>query len=253
MAYGSDLENISQENFNKLINTFAAKKHREVSSSEKSEKSEKKQKINEESNEMDLDDVPLMERYNHISKNMTSEKTTQNSDFNPSYKMISKIVNKEKEILVSDKLKELQINLSLEELFGISPAIRKRFTDELRVRREPIVNLSTYEEERKLDIGKMRITGEEKEWNRFYLSAGSGKVKGYIMGAGVEFLLDEGSKINIMNLNVYNALKSLKRVEIDKNVKWSMRDANQGFSELIGVCKDCRITIEGIEVVVPVF
>ncbi|PVZ97624.1 hypothetical protein BB558_006410 [Smittium angustum] len=73
------------------------------------------------------------------------------------------------------------------------------------------------------------------------------------MGAGVEFLLDEGSEINIMNVNVYNALKSLKRIEIDQEINWSMRDANQGYSKLVGVCKDCRIMIEGIEVSVPVF
>ncbi|OMJ17395.1 hypothetical protein AYI69_g7447 [Smittium culicis] len=73
------------------------------------------------------------------------------------------------------------------------------------------------------------------------------------MGAGVEFLLDEGSEINIMNIDVFNALNSLNRVKIDENIKWSMRDANQGFSELKGVCKDCLISINGIEVSVPVF
>ncbi|OMJ11898.1 Retrovirus-related Pol polyprotein from transposon, partial [Smittium culicis] len=97
------------------------------------------------------------------------------------------------------------------------------------------------------------VDNTSSNWKEFYLSTGSGKVKGCINGADVEFLLDEGSEINNMNIDVFNALRSLNKIEIDSSINWSFRDENQGFSKLNGVCKECKITIEGTTVTVPVF
>ncbi|PWA00989.1 hypothetical protein BB558_002939 [Smittium angustum] len=175
---------------------------------------------------MDLDNVFLMERIKHTDTKDQKKETVQISDLSPVYKMVSKIVNKDKENAVFEKLKE----------------------------REPLVNISTYEESGNYTKpNSHKDSQNEKEWDEFHLSSGSGKVNGYINGAGVEFLLDEGSEINIMNSSVYDALNTLQWIDIDRGIKWIMRDANQGNSKLIGVCKDCKISISGIEVVVPVF
>ncbi|OMJ20167.1 hypothetical protein AYI70_g4283 [Smittium culicis] len=241
-------EEIDQLDFSNLVDSFASKRIRENDKGVENYTSNKKEKLLNPKNLKDVDDVPL--------KNRTSNTEFINEEFNPAYKMVSKIVNKESEKIVTQKLKNAEVTLSLKELHSISPTIRKQFSEELRVRREPNV-ISTVFDYTESNENALKSNVETKcnssNWKDFYLAAGSGKVNGQIMGAGVEFLLDEGSEINIMNIDVFNALNSLNRVKIDENIKWSMRDANQGFSELKGVCKDCLISINGIEVSVPVF
>ncbi|OMJ15154.1 Retrovirus-related Pol polyprotein from transposon, partial [Smittium culicis] len=245
---------VNEGEFSKLVNAFASKRTLDNGYPEKT--SNKKGKTINENLIENLDNIPLIERLGEQKNNKSTESQSIDDIFNPVYKMTSKILSKDSENIVSKKLKEVQVSLTLQELFSVSPSVRKRFNEEIRVRREPIVNLTSIENAQlteKPDNSPVKCNSTSSSWKDFYLSAGSGKVKGSINGAGVEFLLDEGSEINIMNIDVFNALRSLNKIEIDSSINWSLRDANQGFSQLNGVCKNCNISIEGTVVSVPVF
>ncbi|OMJ16744.1 Transposon Tf2-11 polyprotein, partial [Smittium culicis] len=252
---------IDKKKFSYLVNSFASKRTRDNDNYIYTSNKKERAKINPkaDSNTMkninpitnkstNIDDIPLKDRI--------LEAKEFSEEFNPAYKMLSKIVNKDSENTITDKIKNTEVSISLKELFSVSPIVRKKFSEELRVRREPNVSKTFIEDLNSKSYNSDKNTNFRNidgNWNDFYLAAGSGTARGYIMGAEVEFLLDEGSEINIMNVDVYNALHSLKRIKIDENIKWSIRDANQGLSELNGVCKNCLISICGIEISVPVF
>ncbi|OMJ17852.1 Retrovirus-related Pol polyprotein from transposon [Smittium culicis] len=245
---------ITETDFSKLVNAFASKRTLDNSYFENT--TNKKGKSYQENSNNSQDDTPLIDRVEEINIRNNIENESINNMLNPAYKMTSKIVSKDCEKIVSEKLQEVQVSLTLKELFSVSPSIRKKFNEDIRTRREPIVNLTSYENissPEEINYKPIDVDNTSSNWKEFYLSTGSGKVKGCINGAGVEFLLDEGSEINIMNIDVFNALRSLNKIEIDSSINWSLRDANQGFSKLNGVCKECKITIEGTTVTVPVF
>ncbi|OMJ17406.1 Retrovirus-related Pol polyprotein from transposon, partial [Smittium culicis] len=177
-----------------------------------------------------IDDIPLKDRILEVKE--------FSEGFNPTYKMLSKIVDKDSENTITDKIKNTEVLISLKELFGVSPIVRKKISKELRVRREPNVDQTFIEDSNRKSDNSNKTTNSRNiygNWNYFYLAAGSGEARGCIMGAEVQFLLDEGSEINIMNVDVYNALHSLKKVKINENIKSSIRDANKTIEIFVSV------------------
>ncbi|OMJ27956.1 hypothetical protein AYI69_g2587 [Smittium culicis] len=238
-------EVIEKDQFSRIVDTFASKRIKDHDTSELIPVKKTKTLSN-----TDQDDIPLKDRLNTNSKPNGVENFEKY--FNPGYKFVSKIVNSESEASVTNILKNTHLSLSHEELFSISPSMRRKFNEELNPRKEiNVKNAVLNDSEINCNLNINDKTSSN--WKDFYLSSGSGKVKGYINGTGVEFLLDEGLEINIMHIDVYNALKSLKRIKIDTDINWTMRDANLGISKLIGVCKNCIILIAETDVSVPVF
>ncbi|OMJ12263.1 hypothetical protein AYI70_g9230 [Smittium culicis] len=136
--------------------------------------------------------------------------------------MLSKMVNNDSENNINDKIKNTEVSIPLKELFSVSPIARKKFSEELRFRREPNASKIFIEDLNSKSDNSDKYTNSRNidgNWNAFYLGAGSGTARGYIMGAKVEFLLDESSEINIMNIDFYNALHSIKRIKIDEKIK----------------------------------
>ncbi|PVZ99616.1 hypothetical protein BB558_004355 [Smittium angustum] len=93
----------------------------------------------------------------------------------------------------------------------------------------------------------------EQNWKTGYLAVGSGKVIGRLQGAEVKLLFDEGSEINVMSADVYRALRSLGRAELDESLNWNLIDANQGSTRMMGVFNNLEVEIEGVLVRVPIF
>ncbi|OMJ20160.1 hypothetical protein AYI70_g4285 [Smittium culicis] len=177
------------------------------------------------------------------SENSTNYNMKQ---FEKQYKVKANIVDTNLQESVLDKCKSSKIELSLQEIASISPQIRKAINENFKPRRVVItdrISAGSPEDEITKDIG----------WKTEYLAVGSGKSLGKLQGAEVTLLFDEGSEINVMSSDVYNALKSLGRVKLDNSINWNLVDANQGSTKMMGVCEDMEEEIGGATVKVPIF
>ncbi|OLY80705.1 Transposon Ty3-G Gag-Pol polyprotein [Smittium mucronatum] len=219
-------EIVSENEFEKILNSFAAKRKDE--------------------------DIPLSERVKIFKSSDTKIKENQvpvtgmipNNDFEEApYSLKAKIVNEDLKENVLKKCKEALVTMSLEEVASISPFVRKTLNDDFRLRREV-----------KVDQFQTNDKNEPSyNWKKKYLSVGSGKIKGMVQGVKMLLMFDEGSEVNIMSEMVYNGLKSLNRAELDNSIQWKMRDANSGSSKLLGVIKDCEIEIDGVKIKTHIF
>ncbi|OMJ27073.1 hypothetical protein AYI69_g3505 [Smittium culicis] len=180
------------------------------------------------------EDTPLADVSKKL-KEIESAKAKQfESEFNGDpYKVKANVVNECLLGVLTDKIKELKIQVSLEELASVSPAVRKSINNEFKLKRVADVR----------EISNLGIK-EGDDWKKMYLSVGSGRAIGRINGAEIHILFDEGSEVNLMSLDVYNALNSLGRGNMNRKVKWQMKDANSGTSELLGVIENCEIEVE---------
>ncbi|PVU87237.1 hypothetical protein BB559_006148 [Furculomyces boomerangus] len=149
---------------------------------------------------------------------------------------------------VMNKFKGSKIELTIQELASVSPLVRKNITDSFKVKREVITD------QIQTNISENSNSKERNtNWKTGYLAVGSGKVIGRLQGAEVKLLFDEGSEINVMSADVYRALRSLGRAELDESLNWNLIDANQGSTRMMGVFNNLEVEIEGVLVRVPIF
>ncbi|OMJ15728.1 hypothetical protein AYI69_g8102 [Smittium culicis] len=222
----NSFEIVNEEEFEEILGSFAVKRKDE---------------------DIPLSDRVKMARTDKLSNTNTDaiHKSPPNSSeyAEPPYSMKAKIVNTSLQQNVIKKCKEALVTFSLEEVATISPYVRKTLNDDFRLRKEVKVDR----------IDSNDVIDVPDAWKKKYLSVGSGKKKGMIQGVKMTLMFDEGSEVNLMSEAVYIGLKSLNRAELDTSVKWKMRDANSGVSNLLGLVKDCEIEIEGVKVSTSIF
>ncbi|OMJ09724.1 hypothetical protein AYI69_g10537 [Smittium culicis] len=180
------------------------------------------------------EDTPLADVSKKLKEIESSKAKQFESEFNGDpYKVKANVVNECLLGVLTDNIKELKIQVSLEELVSVSPAVRKSINNEFKLKRVADVR----------EISNLGIK-EGDDWKKMYLSVGSGRAIGRINGAEIHILFDQGSEDNLMSLDVYNALNSLGRANMNRKVKWKMKDANSGTSELLGDIENCEIEAE---------
>ncbi|OMJ19446.1 hypothetical protein AYI70_g4731 [Smittium culicis] len=253
---------IRENEFNELVNTYAASREKHKDSniySPYNAPAEKKRGrkpcisktvgvINDPQNSVDtVQNIPVeLDSYNN-----EMEAIERNSEahemFDRPYKMKANIVEVSLQEKVFEKCKSSKIELSLQELASVSPMVRKSLNDDFRQKRIVITDKITTMPFLKESYNKL------PSWRTEYLAVGSGRIIGKLQGAEVQLLFDEGSEINVMSSAVYKALESLGRAELDESVNWNLVDANQGSSKMAGVCKEIIVEIEGSAVKVPIF
>ncbi|OLY78995.1 hypothetical protein AYI68_g6947 [Smittium mucronatum] len=226
---------IHKEDFQNIVKNFAAKR---ASSENKEIINYKQNKRFKDSNLKDTSEIdenmPLAEVAKKLNEEESSKDKQNKMEFNgDQYKVKANVVNDDLLGILTDKIKDLKIQVSLEELASVSPAVRKSINNEFKLKRVADVR----------EISDLAIK-EGDDWKKMYLSVGSGRAVGRINGAEIHILFDEGSEVNLMSLDVYNALNSLGRANMNRKVKWQMKDANSGTSELLGVIENCEIEVE---------
>ncbi|OMJ21135.1 hypothetical protein AYI69_g5947 [Smittium culicis] len=242
-------EVIQEEKFKGIVNNFAAKRNLPTLQTDHDENA-KKIKIDQSQGRRN-EDIPLAEllsKGKHLSfsesefEPIINEKPMEKTFDDSPYKMKAKIVKEDLGSIIIKKCKELKIELSLEELATVSPQIRKSLNEEFRIKR--VAEVGMIENQRNFN---------SDEWKKTYLSVGSGRIVGKIQGAEIPILFDEGSEVNLMSYDVFRALESLGRAKINTEIKWKMKDANSGVSELLGVIENCQVEVERCRVLVHIF
>ncbi|PWA01039.1 hypothetical protein BB558_002883 [Smittium angustum] len=165
--------------------------------------------------DIDIENIPLVDRVNE-TKVLPTKNVNEEDDWDPSYKMKANIVKDHLAKSLLKKCKKLKIEMTLEELASVQKKILE-------------------------------------EWTKNYLSIGSGRVVEKINRAEIRMLFAKGSKVNLMSIDVFKALEPLNMALINESVRWQMKDANSGVSDLAGVVEKCLIDIKGCRVNFPVF
>ncbi|OMJ15786.1 hypothetical protein AYI69_g8076 [Smittium culicis] len=128
---------IYKEEFNQLINNFAAKRNLlDYPVSQKDSQKKQKTQETEKTIHRKPEDIPLAELTKEIAADKMAPKENYVDFFNEEpYKVKSKVVKDGLLDVLTSKIKELKIQVSLEELASVSPMIRKSINDEFKLRR----------------------------------------------------------------------------------------------------------------------
>jgi hypothetical protein len=154
---------------------------------------------------------------------------------------------------IGEKVMQMPISLTFGEVLAASPDLAAHFSEQARKRRRPLANTPITGTAEITTVDTSASVNLIKGAKAFY-ALPSGRAKTLVDDSlAVDALLDHGSELVIMPKRVFERLD----LPIDPDVNWEIngyaKAKEQAPNDLLGVCHEVKLSVGGVEAIVPVF